>query len=132
MNQSAADGMFTLKPRSSDVITGLTDVPKDVRTLCKLSNTSPAFLLDLVYSILNYEFIAPLILGLPGNVMIVIIARRKHNRHVSASVYMSSMAVVDAALLLMSAIFWPILYGTDLIQQERENFFLYVCHCHIV
>jgi hypothetical protein len=88
---------------------------------CKLGNTSPTYLIYVIHSLLNYEFIPPLIFGLPGNIMIIVIASRKHNRHLSASVYMSAMAFVDAVLLLMEAILWPVLYGTHLVKQARDT-----------
>jgi hypothetical protein len=59
-----------------------------------------------------------MLFGLPGNIMIILIASRKHNKTLSPSVYMTSMAVVDTILVTISAIFQPLYYGTELFKNR--------------
>jgi hypothetical protein len=86
---------------------------------CKSGEPVPVHLVDGTLFLLRSVSIPPLILGLPGNIMIILIASRKHNRTVSPSVYMIAMAIVDAILISLSAIFQPLYYGTNFIT-ERE------------
>jgi hypothetical protein len=104
-------GAHTLK----DTTLGLINV---TQTHCKYADPSIVTLLSTFLSIL------PFILGVPGNIIIIIIANRKHNRDLSPCIYMMAMAVVDAILLTISMGIWPLYFGTDLIQHFREEIFL--------
>jgi hypothetical protein len=53
---------------------------------------------DLSYFL--YIWLVPLMIGLPGNILYVIIANRKHNRHLSPCIYMTAMGVVDTVFVL--------------------------------
>jgi di/tricarboxylate transporter len=74
--------------------------------------------------LISFLSVPPFIIGVPGNIIIIIIANRKHNRELSPCIYMMAMAVVDAILLTISVIFMPLFFGTDLIQHFREGIFL--------
>ena len=77
----------------------------------------------------------PVGIGVPGNVLIVMVTTRKHNRHVSACVYMTGMAIVDTVVLLNSMIFHLLVYynlvDVDYVP-NAELWFRYVhLHCKI-
>jgi hypothetical protein len=83
------------------------------------------FVIKSVHDLLaTYTPIPPFIFGLPGNLLIIIIASRKHNRDLSPSVYMTAMAVVDSILLLLSVVFLPLFFGTELIRNYRKEIYM--------
>ncbi|XP_064619896.1 probable G-protein coupled receptor 139 [Lineus longissimus] len=53
---------------------------------------------DLSY--FYYIWLVPLVFGLPGNVLAIIIANRRNNRHLSPCIYMTAMGVADLVLVL--------------------------------
>ena len=42
----------------------------------------------------------PVTFGVPGNIMTILVANRKHNRKLSPCIYMTAMAVADTLFLL--------------------------------
>jgi hypothetical protein len=62
--------------------------------------TSP-FSVSLVANV--YSWLVPVVIGVPGNVLAILIANRKHNRHLSPCIYMMAMGVADTVLLLNMA-----------------------------
>jgi hypothetical protein len=47
-----------------------------------------------------YSLMVPVVIGVPGNVIAILIATRKHNRNLSPCIYMMAMGVADTVLLL--------------------------------
>jgi threonine/homoserine/homoserine lactone efflux protein len=54
-------------------------------------------------SYLFYFWLIPVVVGIPGNVMAIIVANRKHNRRLSPCIYMTAMGVADTVLLMERA-----------------------------
>jgi hypothetical protein len=48
----------------------------------------------------KYTLFVPVIFGIPGNIMTVLVANRKHNKKLSPCIYMTAMAVADTVFLL--------------------------------
>ena len=84
-------------------------------------SASVAYLGYLHRKIAAYESLPPLAFGLPGNILIILIANRKHNRHLSPSTYMTAMAVVDSITILVSGVMYPISFETDYIPKQMEG-----------
>jgi hypothetical protein len=62
-------------------------------------------LLVTLYVILsNYLWIVPVLIGVPGNVLSIFVANRKHNRALSPCIYMKAMAVADTMVLIENAV----------------------------
>ena len=53
---------------------------------------------DILYFF--YIWIIPITIGLPGNILAVLVANRKHNRKLSPCIYIMAMGVADTVLLL--------------------------------
>jgi hypothetical protein len=53
-----------------------------------------------------YSWILPVSIGVPGNIMAILVASREHNRKLSPCIYMIAMAVADTVVLLEVA--WSI------------------------
>jgi hypothetical protein len=67
--------------------------------------------LKVFYSIASdYIWLIPTVLGVPGNIISILVANRKHNSHLSPCVYISAMAVADSVLLLQQAWFLMVIY----------------------
>ncbi|XP_064619610.1 uncharacterized protein LOC135483041 [Lineus longissimus] len=47
-----------------------------------------------------FIWVIPVVVGIPGNALAIIVANRKHNRQLSPCVYMTAMGVADTVLLL--------------------------------
>jgi hypothetical protein len=47
-----------------------------------------------------YSWLIPAVLGVPGNILAVLIATREHNMKLSPCIYMAAMGLADTALLL--------------------------------
>jgi uncharacterized YccA/Bax inhibitor family protein len=75
-----------------------------------------------------YLWIVPVVFGIPGNIITVLVASRKHNKELSPCVYMEAMAVVDGLFLVGHTLFITIVIiyfprlGED-IPHMREYFF---------
>ena len=61
--------------------------------------------------IIHYMFVwlAPVAIGVPGNVLAILIAARKNNRNLSPCIYMMAMGVADNILLLEVA--WSVTFN---------------------
>jgi hypothetical protein len=76
-------------------------------------NESPEYpLLLMVYRVLTryVTWIGPTLIGVPGNILSILIANRKHNRELSPCIYMKAMAVADTLELVQHAFFQPLAY----------------------
>jgi hypothetical protein len=73
---------------------------------------SPEYpLLLMAYRILTrYLWIGPTLFGVPGNILSILVANRKHNRGLSPCIYMKAMAVADTLFLVQHAFFLPLVY----------------------
>ena len=63
-----------------------------------------------IYNILtNYIWIFHFTLGVPGNMLTICVANRKHNRHLSPCTFISAMALADTMVLLSQSLCvpWP-------------------------
>jgi hypothetical protein len=56
-----------------------------------------------------YLWIVPVVSGIPGNIISILVANRKHNRNLSPCVYITAMAVSDTLFLVGQAWFMPII-----------------------
>jgi hypothetical protein len=83
--------------------------------------------LEAVYFILsNYVWILPVTLGIPGNIISIFVANRKHNRSLSPCIYMTAMAVADCMMLLQQSWFFPFpatLWGIGAYIKRRDILF---------
>jgi hypothetical protein len=59
------------------------------------ADESPGDLYKVIYS-----WLLPAVLGIPGNIMVILIASKEHNRKLSPCIYMIAMALADTVLLL--------------------------------
>ncbi|XP_064630979.1 cysteinyl leukotriene receptor 1-like [Lineus longissimus] len=64
------------------------------------------------------------LLGVPGNLLIILIARKKDNRHLSPSIYMIAMAVVDTFVDIIALTISPFLYGEVVKEMRGLQFIL--------
>jgi hypothetical protein len=78
-----------------------------------VTRQSPKYpLLATVAEIMTrYIWIAPVIIGVPGNILAILVANRKHNRALSSCIYMKAMAVADTSELVTQAIGFPIMHS---------------------
>jgi hypothetical protein len=87
-------------------------------------------LMGSMYMVLSkYIWMVPVVFGIPGNMISIVVATREHNRHLSPCVYMSAMAVIDTMLLINTAWFVPIIFwnlAPDASLKARELMFKYV------
>jgi hypothetical protein len=68
-------------------------------------------LLQAIFLFLSkYTWIVPSTLGIPGNILSVVVANKKHNRRLSPCVYMTAMAVADTVFLLEITWFYSLFY----------------------
>ena len=61
-------------------------------------------------------------LGVPGNLMSLMITMKKDNRKISTCIYMAGLAVVDSCVLLFSEILWKLLISHGLGPGLESNF----------
>jgi phosphotransferase system glucose/maltose/N-acetylglucosamine-specific IIC component len=60
-------------------------------------------LLQAVFTALTqYVWSVPVVFGVPGNILAIIVANRKHNRKLSPSIYMTAMGLADTLFLLQA------------------------------
>jgi hypothetical protein len=69
----------------------------------------------------NYLWIVPVVCGIPGNIMSVLVANRKHNRDLSPCVYITAMAVADTLFLVGQAWFMPVMQMRTLFPNLGNN-----------
>jgi hypothetical protein len=97
-------------------------------TLSLSSGSGDVHVLQVVLTALSrYTWLVPVILGVPGNAISVLIANRKHNKKLSPCIYMTGMAVADTAFLLEVAWFYSTFYVGLL-----DNFFVSFKQAEIV
>jgi hypothetical protein len=77
--------------------------------VCRFGNMET--LARLHFYLSYYCGVPSLILGFPGNLLIILIANRRHNKHISASVYMQAMAVVDTIVVVVAVFHIPFLHS---------------------
>ncbi|XP_064635362.1 proteinase-activated receptor 2-like [Lineus longissimus] len=71
-----------------------------------LARSSYVELLELVTSLLYRWFTVVVIgLGVPGNIMSLLITLKQDNRHISTCIYMAGLAIVDTGLLIMMILY---------------------------
>jgi hypothetical protein len=86
----------------------------------------------------QYLWAIPILIGIPGNVMSIVVAVRPNNRNLSPCIYMAAMGVADTVLLLerMASLFaegfifrriienplWFIRYVADLTSHSKTHF----------
>jgi hypothetical protein len=69
----------------------------------------------------NYFWIVPVVCGIPGNVIAMLVANRKHNKHLSPCLYISAMAVADTLFLLGMAWFMPVILMAVFVSGVGED-----------
>ena len=73
----------------------------------------------------KWTWIPPAVFGVPGNIICIIVATRKHNRSLSPCVYMTCMAVVDSVVLLCPCLLHPLVFhglGKDIVDGKEFMF----------
>ena len=101
-------------------MTSLAPIESSSEPICPWS-ASVKYLGFLHRMIAAFGSLPPLAFGLPGNVLIILIANRKHNRHLSPSIYMTAMAVVDSITLLLSGVYFSLFYGSEVIPEADRG-----------
>jgi hypothetical protein len=67
------------------------------------------WILQLLYVIFSkYAWILPVGIGIPGNLLTLMVATLKRNRRLSPCVYMAAMAVADSCVLFSYGYFIPL------------------------
>jgi hypothetical protein len=69
-----------------------------------------AFLHNVLDGLIKYVWIVPVTFGIPGNILTLLVANRKHNRKLSPCVYMSAMACADTVFLLEVMWYYSVFY----------------------
>jgi ABC-type sugar transport system permease subunit len=73
-----------------------------------LSDQGDYPLLQTVLTVLMYAWSVPVAFGVPGNILAIFVANRKHNRNLAPCVYMTAMAVADTIFLLEALWFYSL------------------------
>jgi hypothetical protein len=81
----------------------------------EMTRQSPEYplLSTLARIMARYAWISPILVGVPGNVLAILVANRKHNRELSSCIYMKAMAVADTSELVTQAIGFPIMHSSQ-------------------
>jgi hypothetical protein len=61
-------------------------------------------------------------LGIPGNMMSLMITMKRDNRQISTCIYMAALAVVDTGALIVSEILWTFLVLHRIVPEFYGNF----------
>jgi hypothetical protein len=96
-------------------LTNLTDDGR-IRS-CRFGDVETLVLIHLNLS--YYSGVPSFILGIPGNILILLLASRPQNRNISASVYMRAMAVVDSIVVVVATLHIPFFYS-HIVEESRE------------
>ncbi|XP_064642449.1 uncharacterized protein LOC135496833 [Lineus longissimus] len=67
---------------------------------------------QLFLHLTNYLWVPPVVFGIPGNIMSLLVANRSHNKDLSPCVYITAMAVADTLFLVSMAWFRPVIQMT--------------------
>jgi hypothetical protein len=70
----------------------------------------------------RYTMLVPVILGVPGNILSVVVANRKHNRNLSPCVYMAAMGVVDT-VFLFDILWYYLIYSRGFVDHLLDKQF---------
>ena len=62
-----------------------------------------------------FGWLVPVAIGVPGNIFVILIAGRKHNRNLSPCIYMLAMSISDTVLLLEMA--WAVIFNGYLLRE---------------
>ena len=94
-------------------------------------NSDDIQLMRVMFEILSkYTWLIPVLFGIPGNMICIVVTTREHNRRLSTCVYMTAMAAVDSLLLVGQAcfipLFWWNLLPDDVGFKLKETLFQYV------
>jgi hypothetical protein len=65
---------------------------------------------NVVNALAKYGWIFPVAFGVPGNILTLLVANRKHNRKLSPCIYMSAMACADTVFLLEITWYYSVFY----------------------
>jgi hypothetical protein len=60
----------------------------------------------------NYLWIVPVVCGIPGNILALLVANRKHNKNLSPCIYITAMALADTLFLVGQSWFMPLIQMT--------------------
>jgi hypothetical protein len=72
--------------------------------------------MQFIISLLNkYGCTIPAIIGIPGNILTILVAKRPRNKDLSPCIYMTSMAIVDTAVLVIIAGVFSFIYSQVLV-----------------
>jgi hypothetical protein len=85
-------------------------------TLDQLKNaTSPHFpVLETAFLVLTrYLWMLPVLAGLPGNLLSILVALQRDNRKVSTCVYMVALAGADSLTLAENCWSYPVIFPAD-------------------
>jgi hypothetical protein len=74
------------------------------------SDDTMRILTEMLVVLSKYGWMLPVIFGIPGNVITITVATRRHNRQSSSSIYMAAIAVADSILLIQVAWFFSMIY----------------------
>jgi hypothetical protein len=85
-----------------------TSVPSD--THARHDEAVIVFLQNMISALTKYVWIVPVAFGVPGNILTLLVANRKHNRKLSPCVYMSAMACADTVFLLEVMWYYSVFY----------------------
>ena len=77
-------------------------------------------LMQVIYEILTkYIWMITVVVGIPGNMLSIVVTTREQNRRLSPCVYMTAMAVVDT-LQLVGMVCWVPLIWWDLLPADID------------
>ncbi|XP_064627969.1 growth hormone secretagogue receptor type 1-like [Lineus longissimus] len=113
---------ITFSGTTADVIedNGLEDLFNVLKTLFEIS--------------FRYLWMVPVVCGIPGNVLTIFVANRKHNKSLSPCIYMTALAVSDTIYLIGLVLFLPVMHSSRLgdgVPHFREylfKFHWFICY----
>jgi hypothetical protein len=86
------------------------EIQMNATTVQHLQDAEIAVLQAAFSAITKYAWIIPVTFGVPGNILTLLVASRKHNRKLSPCVYMSAMAGTDTVFLLEITWYYSVFY----------------------
>jgi hypothetical protein len=75
-----------------------------------LGDEDYSLLKTIMMALTKYVWAVPVAIGIPGNILAILVANRKHNRKLSPCIYMTAMAVADSLFLLEVTWYYSLLY----------------------
>ena len=74
--------------------------------------TFTIYIMEILYVILTqYSCHLPVLFGIPGNLLVITIAFRKSNRHLSSCTYLAALGMADTVILIGVAWTRPVWFG---------------------